>query len=122
MEMGSLKRVLEDLTEPPPPLPPKKTKDMVKNLKDVIHNHGEKQPKQEFLSPEVIFFLDRTLLGSMMKIISKEIPDYEFARKHGEESPELYTIKLKEQFNEEQILNLSLKLQLNGAACVFLRQ
>jgi hypothetical protein len=58
----------------------------------------------------------------MMKIISKEIPDYEFARKHGEESPELYTIKLKEQFNEEQILNLSLKLQLNGAACVFLRQ
>jgi len=59
------------------------------------------------------------LLGSMMKILFKEIPDHEFVRKHGEESPELYTITLKEQFNEEQICNLSLKLQLNGAACVF---
>ena len=59
------------------------------------------------------------LLGSMMKILCEEIPDYEFVRKHGEESAELYTLTLKEQFNEEQIFNLSLKLQLNGAACVF---
>ena len=39
----------------------------------------------------------------MMKILSKEIPGYEFVRKHGEESAELYTLTLKEQFNEEQI-------------------
>ena len=43
------------------------------------------------------------VLGSMMKILSKEIPGYEFVRKHGEESAELYTLTLKEQFNEEQI-------------------
>nr|CAH0113059.1 unnamed protein product [Daphnia galeata] len=54
-----------------------------------------------------------------MKTLSKEIPDYEFVRKHGEESAELYTLTIKEKFNEEQIFNLSLKLQLNGAACVF---
>ena len=56
----------------------------------------------------------------MIKILSKEIPDYEFIRKHGDESPELYSITIKEEFTDEEILNLVLKLQLTGAACVFM--
>ena len=55
----------------------------------------------------------------MIKILSNEIPDYLFVRKHGDESPELYSITLKEEFTDEEILNLVLKLQLTGAACVF---
>ena len=42
-----------------------------------------------------------------------------FFRKHGDESPELYSITLKEEFPDEEILNLVLTLKLTGAACVF---
>ena len=47
-------------------------------------------------------------MGSMIKILSKEIPDYLFVRKHGDESPELYSITLREEFTDEEILNLVL--------------
>ena len=104
-----MKRALEELTEPAP----KKSKDhhMVQNLKAVMANQFA-----IFLSGSNIFLNVKSL--GLMKIFSKEIPDYQFGRKNAKESPELYTITLNEEFTQENILNLVVKLQITGAACV----
>ena len=73
--MCSLKKVLEDIEEPPP----KRVKDhfMVKNLKAVMDNTGIETTETGIFVYGKKIFLDGTLLGSTMKILSREIPIYE---------------------------------------------
>ncbi len=64
-------------------------------------------------------FNDITLFGSMLEILLKKLPFFDFVREEGKELPSDYSIVFTEEFNEEQSKLLVDKLLLNGSACVF---
>jgi hypothetical protein len=62
---------------------------------------------------------DVTLLGSMVDILLRPLPAYDFIKEDGEEECAVYSINFSHPFSEEEMRLLVTKLDLNGAAAVF---